>query len=151
MLKVTYDGDKMVSRPLFTQEANKEAKEFLSNPSSVFTLDGTNYRVILNKESISGLYGLTLDDPKAKPIPDDLALELVEAQDFNKLTDVVLDKFENGKIKPVQLYRNLPFQYNLVINNPHKALKIHIKRPEIGGIGMVYSTNFYKEENSGFD
>lgn len=54
---------------------------------------------------------------------------------------------ENGKIKPVQLYRNLPFQHNLVINNPHKALKIHIKRPEIGGVGMVYSTNFYKEEN----
>ena len=48
------------------------------------------------------MYGLTLEDPKAKPIPDDLALEIVEAQDFNRLTDIVLDKFENGKLKPAK-------------------------------------------------
>ena len=102
MLKITFDGDKLAVSLLLTEEANQEALNFLKDPQSVFTLDGTNYRVILNKESISGLYGLTLDDPKAKPIPDDLALELVEAQDFNKLTDVVLDKFENGKIKPAK-------------------------------------------------
>ena len=48
MLKVTYDGDKMVSRPLFTQEANKEAtiKEIkeLERPISNFKKKTTDNR-----------------------------------------------------------------------------------------------------------
>ena len=91
MLKVTYDGDKMVSRPLFTQEANKEAKEFLDNPSSVFTLDGTNYRGLINRDTVSGLYALTLDKDKVARIPDDLGKQLAETDDMNLILSYVTD------------------------------------------------------------
>lgn len=100
MLKDTYDGDKLAVTLLMTEEANEEALNFLKDPQAVFTLDGQNYRAILNKESISGLYGLTLDSKNARPIPEALAKELIEAQDIDKMCDYILDTYEDGKVVP---------------------------------------------------
>lgn len=100
MLKAMFDGDKLAVSILITDEANNEALKFLEDPQSMFTLGGYNYRKVLNKESISGLYGLTVEDIKAKPIPDELAKELVESKDFNRIAAVVLDTYKDGKVSP---------------------------------------------------
>ena len=114
MLKEMFDGDKLAVSIILTNEANEEALRFLEDPQSIFTLGGYNYRKVLNKESISGLYGLTKEDPKAKAIPDDLAKELIEGQDFKKMSEYIFDTYENGKIKTSKYKIESPcnFEYN---------------------------------------
>ena len=52
----------------------------------------------------------------------------------------------NGKIRIVQLYKDLPHQHKLILENPHKALKHNLTQWEIGGIGIVYHKKFYNDD-----
>ena len=104
---MTFDGDKMASRPLLTQEANQEAKEFLDNPQSVFTLDGTNYRALMNRDTISGYYSFTIDDNKAPRIPDELGKQIAESKDFKLLMSHTLDTVD----KKAKYKISSPFKY----------------------------------------
>ncbi len=56
-----FDGDKVAVTIILTKEANDEALAFLRDPQAFFSLDGKNQRKVLNKDSISGIYGLTID------------------------------------------------------------------------------------------
>ena len=53
----------------------------------------------------------------------------------------------NDVFKPIQLYKDLPHQHKLITTNPHKALRINLRKWEIGGVGVVYNAKFYKDEN----
>ena len=46
----------------------------------------------------------------------------------------------------VKLNKDLPHQHLLIANNPIKALKVNLRRWEIGGIAMIYNKKFYKKE-----
>jgi hypothetical protein len=76
LLKVTFDGDKVAVTIILTKEANDEALTFLRDPQAFFSLDGKNQRRVFSKDSISGLYGLTID---SKDAPDLLDKELTKA------------------------------------------------------------------------
>lgn len=52
----------------------------------------------------------------------------------------------NGKIRIVQLYKDLPHQHQLLLKNPYKALKRNLVRWEIGGTGVVYHKKFYDDD-----
>lgn len=59
------DGDQVSIKGLFTDEANKEAIDFLNSKSQYISLNGINMRVSTN-EAIQSLYSLTniLSDTK---------------------------------------------------------------------------------------
>ena len=52
---------------------------------------------------------------------------------------------DNGELKIIQLYKDLPHQHRLLIKNPYRALKRNLIRWEIGGIGTVYHKKFYDD------
>lgn len=58
-----YDGDKMINRSIYSEEAVKEIDNYNNTPLSFLTINGKNTRII-EKEAIQGLYDLTRDTPK---------------------------------------------------------------------------------------
>ena len=97
-----FDGDKLAVSIILTDEANSEALAFLEDPQSIFTLSGYNYRNVLNKESISGLYGMTLEDTKAKEVPEELVKEIVESDDFEKVSNYYCPYLYKEFVKTIQ-------------------------------------------------
>lgn len=53
---------------------------------------------------------------------------------------------DNGELKIIQLYKDLPHQHKLLIKNPYKALKRNLRRWEIGGVGIVYHKKYYSDD-----
>ena len=102
MLKVTFDGDKVAVTIILTKEANDEALTFLRDPQAFFSLDGKNQRRVFSKDSISGLYGLTID---SKDAPDLLDKELTKAivdstvESLDMLIEYTLDDYDEVKKK----------------------------------------------------
>lgn len=146
MLKAMFDGDKLAVSLILTDEANAEALRFLEDPQSMFTLSGYNYRKVLNKESISGLYGMTLEDPKAKEVPEELVKELVEAEDFEKLQDFVMDTYKDGKISSSKYKIGSPctFEYK------NKKIKTTLGRAFFNGaISNMLDLDYVNENMTG--
>ncbi len=104
MLKMTFDGDKVAVTIILTKEANDEALAFLKDPQAFFSLDGNNQRKVLNKDSISGIYGLTVDSKDAHPLNDKaLAKEIVDStvHSMEMLTKYTLDDWDEVKRKVI--------------------------------------------------
>lgn len=102
MLKAMFDGDKVAFTLCLTKQANDEALAFLNDPQAYFSLEGNNQRVILNKESISGIYGLTKDDKDAPPLKDNTILQKIlenALTDMRTLVDYTLDDYDEKTMK----------------------------------------------------
>ncbi len=97
-----FDGDKVAFTLCLTKQANDEALAFLNDPQAYFSLEGNNQRVILNKESISGIYGLTKDDKDAPPLKDNNVLQKIlenALTDMRTLVDYTLDDYDEKTMK----------------------------------------------------
>lgn len=58
MRRLRYDGDQVSARPIFSQEANKEAEEIINSKKILLSITGSNMRSTEN-EAIQCLYNLT--------------------------------------------------------------------------------------------
>lgn len=111
-----FDGDKVAFTPHLTKQSNDEALAFLKDPQAYFSIEGNNQRIILNKESISGIYGLTCDSKEAKKCNDKEVLNNIInscASEFNTLVKYTLDDYDENtmKIKPSEYKIESPCVY----------------------------------------
>lgn len=65
LMGADYDGDQITVKMPFSDEANKELREYTNTNAQFITLSGTNGRKAGN-EAIQAIYNLTLALPEAK-------------------------------------------------------------------------------------
>ena len=105
-----YDGDKMISRPLYSEEAVNEIDKYNRKPLSILNLSGQNIRN-LGKEPVQCIYDLTNNRPKDMK-PEDTKFNQFLVEFFTPNRDFKLSEIVD-LINKWSIYTKVKFKGNI--------------------------------------
>lgn len=102
-----YDGDQVTIKILWSEEANKEAEEFIYSKQNILNSNGMSNRRTIESEAVQTFYVMTKEPRKDQKLVSEYDVKNIIDQPISKMTyewfnDLLADTYINGKVVPAK-------------------------------------------------
>lgn len=102
-----YDGDQVTIKILWSEEANKEAEEFIYSKQNILNTNGMSNRRTIESEAVQTFYVMTKEPRNDQKIVSDFVVQEIikkpiSQMDYKWFGDILAQTYVNGKIIPAK-------------------------------------------------